>query len=94
LDSLDYFQRLPQERKKLLSFISDLHDNYETHSNPFHNFSHGVNGNLFVILVMHNAYLLSTMPANFNILTVKDIFVNVFSGLCHDIGHTGFTNAF
>jgi hypothetical protein len=43
---------------------------------------------------MHTAYLLSTIPANFKILTVKDIFVNVFSGLCHDVGHTGFTNAY
>lgn len=43
---------------------------------------------------MHTCYLLSSMPANLNILTVKDIFVNVFSGLCHDVGHTGFTNAF
>lgn len=43
---------------------------------------------------MHSCYLLSTLPANLNILTVKDIFVNVFSGLCHDVGHTGFTNAF
>lgn len=43
---------------------------------------------------MHSVYLLSTMTANINILTAKDIFVNVFSGLCHDVGHTGFTNAF
>jgi len=43
---------------------------------------------------MHTCYLLSTMPANINILTVRDIFANVFSGLCHDVGHTGFTNAF
>ena len=43
---------------------------------------------------MHTAYLLSTIPANFKILTVKDIFVNVFSGLCHDVGHTGRTNSF
>lgn len=94
LDNLDYFQRMPQQRSKLKNFISELHDQYEIHSNPFHNFRHGINGMLFLYLVMHTCYLLSTMPANFNILTVKDIFVNVFSGLCHDVGHTGFTNAF
>lgn len=49
---------------------------------------------ILLILVMHSCYLLSKIPANFNILTVKDIFVNVFSGLCHDVGHTGFTNAY
>lgn len=43
---------------------------------------------------MHICYLLSSLPANVNILTAKDVFVNVFSGLCHDVGHTGFTNAF
>jgi len=43
---------------------------------------------------MHSCYLLSNLSSNFNILNKKDIFINVFSGLCHDVGHTGFTNAF
>lgn len=43
---------------------------------------------------MHTCYLLATLPSNFNIFTEKDIFAIVFSGLCHDVGHTGFTNAF
>lgn len=43
---------------------------------------------------MHSCYLLSSLPSNFNILNSKNIFTNVFSGLCHDVGHTGFTNAF
>ena len=38
--------------------------------------------------------MLSSMPSNYNILNEKNIFAIVFSGLCHDVGHTGFTNAF
>ena len=43
---------------------------------------------------MHTAYLLSGLAECKKILASKDIFSIVFSGLCHDVGHTGFTNLF
>lgn len=43
---------------------------------------------------MHTCYLLATVPKSKVTLTSMQIFSIVFSGLCHDVGHTGFTNAF
>ena len=58
---LSYFECFHKEKVKLQNFIEDLHDNYEIHSNPFHNFQHGVNGIFysihsyaFVLLAQHN----------------------------------------
>lgn len=31
------------------NFLTDLHNGYQMHNNPFHNFTHGVNGNLTII---------------------------------------------
>lgn len=38
--------------------------------------------------------MISSLPENKHYLTNKDISAIVFSGLCHDVGHTGFTNSF
>lgn len=35
--------------KLFQNFLSDIHDHYEVHSNPFHNFTHGVNGKFILI---------------------------------------------
>jgi cAMP-specific phosphodiesterase 4 len=43
---------------------------------------------------MHTCYLLSNSSKVRHILSPFKIFCLVFSGLCHDVGHTGFTNLF
>ena len=43
---------------------------------------------------MHTCYLLTRCSKNQEVLTEFDKFIIVFSGLCHDVGHTGFTNLF
>lgn len=43
---------------------------------------------------MHTCYLLSSTPKVKQILNPFKMFTVVFSGLCHDVGHTGFTNLF
>ncbi len=40
---VDYF-REHANVEKFMSFVLDLHNEYETFNNPFHNFTHGVNG--------------------------------------------------
>ena len=45
-----------------MNFLSNLKIGYLEHKNPFHNFTHGVNGIfLFLFLVMHTAFLLISM---------------------------------
>lgn len=43
---------------------------------------------------MHTCYLLANSAKNKQLLSPFKIFTIVFSGLCHDVGHTGFTNLF
>ena len=43
---------------------------------------------------MHTCYLLSSTPKIKQLLNPFKMFTVVFSGLCHDVGHTGFTNIF
>lgn len=43
---------------------------------------------------MHTCYLLSNTVRAKEVLTPFKVFTIVFSGLCHDVGHTGFTNLF
>lgn len=43
---------------------------------------------------MHSCYILGNLQKNKTVLTPIQMFALVFSGLCHDVGHTGFTNAF
>ena len=45
-------------------------------------------------IVMHSCYVLGNLQKNKNVFTPMQRFALVFSGLCHDVGHTGFTNAF
>ena len=41
---------------------------------------------LFLFIVMHMCYLISSLPENQKIFTNHEIFAIVFSGLCHDVG--------
>lgn len=43
---------------------------------------------------MHTCYLLANTPKTRQVLTPFKMFTIIFSGLCHDVGHTGFSNLF
>lgn len=43
---------------------------------------------------MHTCYLLANSTKTKQLFSPFKIFTIVFSGLCHDVGHTGFTNLF
>jgi hypothetical protein len=82
------------DQQALDSFLADLSVKYGKYNNPFHNFSHGVNGNLFLNQVMHLCYDLAKLEKNKDYLSDINVFSLVFSGLCHDVGHPGRTNPF
>ena len=44
--------------------------------------------------MMHLSYIISNFQKNKDIFNPFNIFAIVFSGLCHDVGHRGFTNDF
>lgn len=84
---LEHFTDVSINKQYFENFLTDLHNGYQIHNNPFHNFTHGVN-------VMHTCYLLCNTSRTKHLLTPFKMFTIVFSGLCHDVGHTGFTNLF
>ncbi len=45
-------------------------------------------------LVMHTAFLLTNIPNTNQFLSDFTKFTLIISALCHDVGHTGFNNAF
>lgn len=84
------------DKESFDQFLRDIHTGYNIHQNPFHNFTHGVNGNLiyYYMIVMHTCYLITNLSKNEEILSSLKIFSTIISGLCHDVGHTGRTNSF
>lgn len=46
---LEYFNEENINKNYFENFLSELHNGYQIHNNPFHNFTHGVNGNLSLI---------------------------------------------
>lgn len=76
------------------NFLRELAAKYGKHGNPFHNFTHGVNGTSGSIAVMHMCYLLGRLEKYSEYLSDVNLFALVFSGLCHDVGHPGRTNQF
>ena len=79
---------------KFKSFLTEIKYYYDLHSNPYHNFYHAVNGIFFDDLVMHCCYIMVEMPKNEEYLNGEEALSVLISGLCHDVGHTGFTNSF
>ncbi|CAD8199220.1 unnamed protein product [Paramecium octaurelia] len=79
---------IPQE--KLVAFLNEMETQYNMNNNPYHNYDHGIavmqSVNCFVKqLLQHLGEHL------FNNITR---FCLLLSGLCHDVAHTGKTNAY
>lgn len=83
---LDLINHFSIEPSILANFISEIRTLYGT-ENPYHNFYHGFN-------VFHCIYILLTETSACNLFTATDILALLVSGLCHDVNHTGRTNAF
>ncbi|CAK67167.1 unnamed protein product (macronuclear) [Paramecium tetraurelia] len=79
---------LPQE--KMINFLIEMENQYNMNNNPYHNFDHGV-----AVMQAVNCFIkqLSKQLDQqfFNNMTK---FCLLLSALCHDVAHTGKTNAY
>ncbi len=69
------------------NFIETLRFYYNRRSNNFHNWNHAIN-------VFYGSYRLSQGTRAKNYIGDLETFSLIFSGLCHDVDHTGRTNVF
>ncbi|EGR34033.1 hypothetical protein IMG5_026540 [Ichthyophthirius multifiliis] len=83
----NYVQTYNIKEQTFANFIKQMQLLYNKNNNPFHNFQHGLS-------VMQSCYMLSKCKKAVQAMKNIDIFTVVFSGLCHDVGHTGRTNNF
>lgn len=81
----EYLAQYKISGPQFLVFLKRLESEYNVHQNPFHNFVHGLN-------VMYSSHLLAESFAKH--LDSQSMFAVILSALCHDVGHTGRTNAF
>ncbi|CAK89274.1 unnamed protein product (macronuclear) [Paramecium tetraurelia] len=79
---------LPQD--KLINFLIEMESQYNMNNNPYHNFDHGV-----AVMQAVNCFIKSLTnqldQQFFNNITK---FCLLLSALCHDVAHTGKTNAY
>ncbi|CAG9320099.1 unnamed protein product [Blepharisma stoltei] len=87
LEDFDLINQFNIPQDKLENFVGDVKEHYEIYMNPFHNFNHGMN-------VMHASYLLLASTAGASFFGPLEIFSFFIAALCHDVEHTGKTNAF
>lgn len=87
LQDFDLISQFDISTLKLENFVRDVKEHYEIFTNPFHNFTHGLN-------VMHSAYLLLATTSGASFFAPIEIFSIFIAALCHDVEHTGRTNAF
>lgn len=103
LNSIEYVETLKIDLNTLCEFIFKMQMKYNKRRNPFHNFEHGVSGKLkfhyyYLPLIKYQvmqccfAFTKSTSVQKF--LSPIESFSLVFSGFCHDVGHTGHNNDF
>eukprot|EP01127_Copromyxa_protea_P009999 TRINITY_DN2403_c0_g1_i3.p1 TRINITY_DN2403_c0_g1~~TRINITY_DN2403_c0_g1_i3.p1 ORF type:complete len:473 (-),score=72.62 TRINITY_DN2403_c0_g1_i3:104-1522(-) len=74
------------DQVQFLAFLQVIKSNYSD-SNPYHNFRHAFD-------VLHTSYLMLTNCKASAYLTPLEILTVMFSGLLHDVGHTGTSNRF
>ena len=105
--SLDFFGPNSNEKSRLIScmlhdmkltsifnipldalneFINQMRELYNKRNNSFHNFDHGIS-------VMHATYYLLKKINNHKFSPIINLGLLV-AALCHDVDHTGKTNAF
>ncbi|EGR32677.1 hypothetical protein IMG5_074870 [Ichthyophthirius multifiliis] len=87
LERRGFVEKYMIKNKTFANFIQHLQYGYNKKRNFFHNFNHG-------IAVMQSCHMLTKCQKSQSILKDIDVFTVIFSGLCHDVGHTGRTNNF
>lgn len=87
LKDFDLMNQFGIEVEKLRNFIEAVDNHYSSYDNPFHNFHHGFS-------VMHSLYLLLAGTQAHSIFNAHHTLALLIAALCHDIEHTGRTNAF
>ena len=87
LETGGWLEKYQIENTVLIEFLQEMEKKYNKKKNPFHNYQHGIQ-------VMQGCVALSKGTSASKYLNDFEIFVLTFSGLCHDINHTGRTNIF
>ncbi|CAG9322062.1 unnamed protein product [Blepharisma stoltei] len=87
LQNFDLINIFDIKHARLANFVSKVEENYQTYTNPYHNFYHG-------FTVMHSSYYLLSATAAGLVFKTQEIYAQLIAALCHDIGHTGHTNNF
>ncbi|CAD8092206.1 unnamed protein product [Paramecium sonneborni] len=83
----EYTKQFPLLNKEFINFMTVLKYKYNKKSNPFHNFTHGVN-------VMHGCFLFGHHQKFGSYFSDLQRYAMTFAGLCHDVDHSGTTNLF
>ena len=83
----DLFQRYNISTSLLYNFSKHIEELYSTKQNSFHNFSHGFS-------VMHSMYMLLTSTPAGGVFSSSKVLALLIAALCHDVDHTGRSNAF
>ena len=86
-DSLNYMEKFEIDLLIFIDFLFILQEKYNHRHNPFHNFDHA-------FTVCHGAFHFVRKKLLNNYLLNIEQFALVLSCLCHDVDHTGKTNAF
>lgn len=81
------FPEIDIDKPKLQQFIRKVSYLYQKFNNTFHNIYH-------MFTVLHGAYIMSKSNIFKELFKVETIFTYLVAALCHDIAHTGVTNAF
>eukprot|EP01017_Pseudomicrothorax_dubius_P037692 TRINITY_DN5559_c0_g1_i1.p1 TRINITY_DN5559_c0_g1~~TRINITY_DN5559_c0_g1_i1.p1 ORF type:complete len:739 (+),score=98.73 TRINITY_DN5559_c0_g1_i1:186-2402(+) len=85
--SFNYFDHFVIERPVMSEFIYEIQRLYNHRKNPFHNFDHGVQ-------VAHSASMFVREQVLNGLMDEITGFSFLLACLCHDVDHTGRTNAF
>ncbi len=64
-----------------------LEKKYNKRGNPFHNYNHALS-------VMQSTHRINLSQKGRHFIDILVRFATIFSGLCHDVSHTGRTNLF
>ena len=83
----NYFETYNIPLDNFSEFLHELKVRYNKSDNPFHNYDHGVS-------VMQSCFFLVRKTWIVDLLSYSERFSLVFSGLCHDVAHTGRNNNF
>ncbi|CAD8098278.1 unnamed protein product [Paramecium sonneborni] len=86
-DMCEYGKQYPIKNKEFINFLTALKYKYNKTSNPFHNFTHGVN-------VMHGCFLFAHHQKFGLYFNDLQRYAMTLGGLCHDVGHPGMNNLF